>query len=73
MTVWKPSATSPEGLEEVSLAQPQELLSDTRIEVPSTWRVVFSSQKNLLTVAPPAEVSLSELSSQVKRMTSKVI
>ncbi len=73
MTVWKPSATSPEGLEVVSSAPPQELLPDTRIEVPNTWRVVFSSQKNLLTVAPPVEVSLSELSSQVKLMTSKVI
>ncbi len=68
MTVWKPSATSLEGLEVVPSAPAPKLLAGLRIEVPNTWRVVFSSQKGTLTVGPPAEVSLSELSSQVKSM-----
>jgi len=70
MTVWKPSATSPEGLEVVPSVSVPVLLPNMRIEVPNTWRVVFSSQKGTLTVGPPEEVSLLALSSQVNSMTS---
>jgi len=49
-----------------------KLLPGTRIEVPDGWQAVFSSQKGTLTVAPLVEESLSELSSRVNSMTSKV-
>ncbi len=70
MTVWKPSATSPEGLEVVPLAPSAGLPSDLRIEVPSTWSVVFSSQKNTLTVGPLVEESELGLSSHQDSETS---
>ncbi len=71
MTVWRRSATSPEVLEVAPKAPLPVLASNLRIEVPNTWLVAFSSQKSLLTVGPPAEVSLSVLSSQVKLMSSR--
>jgi len=73
MITYKPSATSPGGLEEVQLAQVLALPPKLRIEVPDTWHAVFSSQNGTLTVEPLAEVSLSELSSQVKSMSSRRI
>ena len=72
MIVYKRSATSPVDLEVAPSRPAPELLPNLHIEVPNMWHAVFSSQKNTLTVEPLAEVSVSELSSQVKLMTSRL-
>ncbi len=73
MIVYRRSGTSPEALEEAPSPQVPVLLSGLRIEVPDMWHAVFSSQKGTLTVEPLEEVSLSELSLQVKSMTSRPV
>ncbi len=71
MIVYKRSATSPVDLEVVPFQPVQELPANLRIEVPNTWHAVFSSQKSTLTLAPLAEVLLSELASQVSSLEKK--
>ncbi len=71
MIVYKRSATSPVDLEVVPFQPVQELPANLRIEVPNTWHAVFLSQKSTLTLAPLAEVLLSELASQVSSLEKK--
>jgi len=52
MITYKRSATSPEALEVVLPERVSELHPDMRIEVPDGWHVLYSSQKNILTVEP---------------------
>jgi len=70
MITYRRSATSPVALEVAPLGPEPELLPNLHIEVPDMWHAVFSSQKRTLTVEPLAEVSVSELSSQVKLLTT---
>ncbi len=73
MTVYKRSVTSQVALEEAPLPAAAKLLAGLHIEVPNDWSVSFSSQKNILTLAPQVAVSLSELSSRLNSMDSKKV
>ncbi len=71
MIIYKRSVTSPAVLEVVQLLPVQELPEDLHIEVPDTWRVVFSSQKSTLTAGPLAVASQSELESRLSSVEKK--